>query len=172
VGTIFNLLDEYEDYWKRIKGSEDVPILGDFAGEEPPAFDIDVVALVDYFKLGYENFGALWRNILDPDDYAVYERLYYEDNPYKFLIPNETWVRTVYRYAITFHSMARQRFKVLNTLIPLYNLNVANLYNRLRDADQVEAEGFFEDLALTFEELKEYFVHHWEGIRSEETAGY
>ena len=172
VGTIFNLLDEYESYWKKVKGSEDVPILGDFAGEDPPPFDIDLLALVDYFKLGYENFGALWRNILEPEDYRVYETLYYEENPDKFVIPNEVWVRTVYKYAITFHSMTRQRFKVLNTLIPLYNLNVANLYNRLKDADSVKAEEFFDELAATFEEFKEYFVNLWEGIRSENVTSY
>ncbi len=169
VGTIFNLLDEYENYWLGVRGSEDVPILGEFAGEDPPAFDIDVVALIDYFKLGYENFGALWRNILEPEDYEVYESLYHADDPTKFLIPNETWARTVYRYAVTFHRMPRQRFKVLNTLIPLYNLNVANIYNRLKDADQVEAEEFFDGLAGTFEDLKEYFVGLYEGIKSEES---
>ncbi|NPA80828.1 MAG: glycosyltransferase [Thermotogae bacterium] len=164
VGTIFSLLDEYEDFWMAVKGSEDVPIIGEEVGEEPQPFDINVQELIDYFKLGFQNFGKIWESILEPEDYEIYERLAHETDPDKFVIPNETWARTVYRYAAVFHSMPRQRFKVLNTLIPLYNLNVANIYNRLKDADYDEAEAFFDSLARTFEDLKGYFVGLWRSV--------
>lgn len=171
VGTLFKLLEEYEDYWMGVKGSSPVPILGEAPEGEPPEFEIDVENLIGYFKLGFEHFGALWKNILEGEDFSLYEHLYHETDPDRFVIPNETWARTVYRYAAVFHSIPRQRFKVLNTLIPLYNLNVANLYNRLRYSSQSEAERYFNDLAETFEDLKDYILTLWRPeTREEEKA--
>jgi hypothetical protein len=78
-----------------------------------------------------------------------------------FLLPIETWVRIVYRYATTFHATPRQRFKVLDTLVPLYNARVASLINELRDKTQEESEKHFEENAMAFEEMKDYLLSIW-----------
>ncbi|NPB04525.1 MAG: glycosyltransferase [Thermotogae bacterium] len=109
----------------------------------------------------YKSFNVLWKNILPPVDFTVYKDLYHEENPEKFVIPSETWARTVYHYAKTFYSMPDRRSEVLDTLTPLYNLNVANVYNRPKETNQEQAEAFFEDLAQTFENLKGYFAALW-----------
>ncbi len=163
VGTIFNLMEEYEDFWKKVKGSKPVPILGDFVGAEPEPIEIDQQGLIEYFKLGYNNFGSVWKNILEEDDFKIIQNLYKLENPEDFILPIETWVRIVYRYAVTFHKAPRQEFKLLNTMIPLYNARVASLVNELKDKTTDEAEEYYELQAEYFEKLKGYLIKLWEG---------
>ncbi|MBU2235262.1 MAG: glycosyltransferase, partial [Proteobacteria bacterium] len=39
VGTTFQLMDKYEDYWLKIRGSVEVPTLGEFADQKVDPFD-------------------------------------------------------------------------------------------------------------------------------------
>ncbi len=164
VGTIFQLMEEpkYEKYWKMVKGCEDVPILGDFVGIEPEAFEIDRSELVEYFKIGYNNFAPIWKNLLDKEDFKLIEKLFMIEDGDEFIMPIETWVRIVYRYAAHFHITPRQKFKVLNTMIPLYNARVASLFNELKDKTLEEAEEYYDKQAKIFEKMKKYLLKIWE----------
>ncbi len=161
VGTTFQLMERYEDYWLKIRRSRDVPSLGEFVGQEPPAFDISQENLIEYFKVGLHNFGTVWRNIIDEQDFEIVRKLGEVDSGDQFFLPIDTWVRMVYRYAGAFHATPRQRFKVLDTLAPLYHGRVASLVNELRDKSPAEAEAHFEAQAEAFERLKDYLVKIW-----------
>ena len=163
VGTIFSLMEEpkYENYWKKIKGSEDVPIFGEFIGERPQPFEIDINKLIEYFRIGYNNFAPVWKNILEEYDFKEIEKLFMVEDPDNFVMPMETWVRIVYRYSAYFHSTPRQKFKMLDTMIPLYNARVASLVNELKDKSIDEAEQYYEIQAVKFEEMKDYLIKTW-----------
>ncbi len=163
VGTIFNLMEEekFENYWKNIKGSEEVPILGEFIGERPQPFEINVTGLIEYFKIGYNNFAPVWKNILDKEDFKLIEKLFLVEKEEDFIMPVESWVRIVYRYAAYFHATPRQKFKMLDTMIPLYNARVASLVNELKDKTVEEAEQYYENQAVKFEEMKDYLIKIW-----------
>ncbi|WP_456400215.1 glycosyltransferase [Persephonella sp.] len=161
VGTTYNLMEKYEKFWKKIKTSKDVPIYGDFAGIEPEPFTLDISESIEYFKTGFRNFEGVWERILDPEDMSIIKDLYNLKDDENFILPIETWVRIVYRYANTFHSTERQKFKVLNTMIPLYNGKVASLINELGDKSEEEAEDYYNFQAETFENLKEYLIKIW-----------
>jgi hypothetical protein len=79
----------------------------------------------------------------------------------QFTMPIETWVRIVYRYTQAFYASPRQRFKVLDTMIPLYYGRVASLVNDLREKDQKESEQHFEQQALIYEQMKGYLIDLW-----------
>ena len=70
-------------------------------------------------------------------------------------------MRVVYKYAESFHLTPRQKFKVLNTMIPLYNARVASLVNDLRDMSTEDAEQYFEEETRVFENLKGYLINIW-----------
>ncbi|WP_297455297.1 glycosyltransferase [Persephonella sp.] len=161
VGTIFRLMEEYESFWKKVKGSKDVPILGDYVGQEPKPFEIDQQGLIEYFKIGYNNFGGVWKSILEEEDFRLIKKLYMEENPENFIFPIENWVRIVYRYAAYFHATPRQKFKLLDTMIPLYNARVASLVNELKDKTDDEAEEYYNKQAEIFENMKDYLIKIW-----------
>jgi len=161
VGTIFSLMETHEDYWRRINGSVEIPLLGRQVDQEAPAFEIDRHALVDYFRMGYGNFQGIWRQMLDETDYHVFKQLVAGDGVDDFVLPVETWVRTVYRYAAAFQVTPRQRIKMLGTLIPLYHARVASLINEVKDKSADEAEQLFNDQAEVFEQMKDYLQAIW-----------
>jgi glucosylglycerate synthase len=162
VGTTFQLMEQYQDYWMNIKDSRDIPSLGEPVGQEAEPFEIDHLSLIEYFKVGMKNFSGVWQNILNEEDFKVISSQASVDNPEAFNLPIDTWVRTVYSYAGSFHGSPRQRFKVLDTMIPLYYARIASLVNELKGKNAVEAEEHFEIQAQVFEELKSYIIDIWQ----------
>ncbi|MFZ5572810.1 MAG: glycosyltransferase [Thermodesulfobacteriota bacterium] len=160
VGTIFQLMELHADYWKDVRGSRDIPSIGEYPPEEPAPFTINQEDLFDYFKLGFANFSGVWDQVIDEQDMELIRKLV-AGGPRELLMPIDAWVRIVYRYAGAFHSTTRQRMKVLNTMIPLYYARVASLVNELAEKSGDEAEKVFQEQALAFEELKDYLIGIW-----------
>ncbi len=161
VGTTFQLMTQYQDYWMNVKESKEVPSVGEAAGHEAEPFEIDHDSLIEYFKVGMKNFSGVWQNILDEDDLKLANELLRVEKQDQFYLPIEAWVRIVYRYAGSFHESPRQRFKLLDTMIPLYYARIASLVNELKDKNAKEAEDHFEAQAKCFEDLKGYLVEIW-----------
>ncbi|NLD35957.1 MAG: glycosyltransferase [Desulfatiglans sp.] len=161
VGTTFQLMTQYQEYWMNVKGSKDVPSIGEAAGQEAEPFEIDHLSLIEYFKVGMKNFSGVWQNIIEENDMKSINDLAIVDKPDQFNLPIETWVKIVYQYAGTFHASPRQRFKVLDTMIPLYYARIASLVNELKDKNAKEAEDHFEAQAKCFEDLKGYMIEIW-----------
>jgi len=138
-----------------------VPTFGEYCDTKIQPFDIDQDALIDYFKIGFENFGGIWERRLAPRDMAIVEQLASQPDPELFRLPIENWVRIVYQYAQAFHATPRQKFKVMDTMIPLYNARVASLINELKDRSMEEAEAYFDQQARVFVDMKPYLLEIW-----------
>lgn len=162
VGTTFQLMEQYEEFWLNVRGSVTVPSLGEFVEQEAAPFEINQESLIEYFKVGMNNFAGVWENIIEPGDFKIISTLAREEDFQKFFLPTETWVRIVYCYAGVFRRTPRQRFKVLDTMIPLYYARVASLVNELKDMNQLEAEFLFEEQAGIFEKFKDYMAGIWQ----------
>jgi len=162
VGTLFQLMEIHTDHWLKTTHSYAVPSQGTAPAEDPEALSLDCDRLLEYFKIGFWNFGEVWKQLIEEQDYATVNSLAHSAQPDDLRLPVEAWVRIVYRYALAFHTTPRQRFKVLDTMLPLYYARVASLANEVRNLDQVQAEQFFEDQALIFENMKPYLVNLWE----------
>ena len=158
VGTIFTLLCSNQTYLEKVKKTTNTPIFGEAIGEEPESFEVNLEALVDYFRIGFKNFGSVWANIIEDKDYDTIRKLAHLKSLKKFNLPTETWVRIVYRYAGYFCRAERQRFKILDTLIPLYNARVASLVKILQEKNQAEAEEFYDGQAQVFESMRDYLI--------------
>ncbi|MGB5885107.1 MAG: glycosyltransferase [Desulfobulbales bacterium] len=158
VGTIFTLLGKNKTYLEKVKETINTPIFGEAIGEEPEAFEVNLEPLVQYFRIGFKNFGSVWANIIEEKDYITIKKLATSRSLKKFNLPTETWVRIVYRYAEHFCRAERQRFKILDTLIPLYNARVASLIMILMEKNHAEAEEFYDGQAQVFESKRNYLI--------------
>lgn len=154
-------METHETYWKNVTSSRDIPTLGDYPDEEPAAFEINQDNLIEYFQVGFWNFGGVWQQIIEEQDMLIIKDLAHEKSKENFILPIETWVRIVYRYANAFHSTPRQRMKLLDTMIPLYYSRVASLVNELKDKDSEQAEVLFQKQAQAFEDSKDYIIQIW-----------
>ncbi|MCK4526677.1 hypothetical protein KAW18_04840 [candidate division WOR-3 bacterium] len=160
VITTFELMKDYEDTWKGIQGSSPVPILGKEIGIEPEEFTIDLDSLYESFKYGYIQFKSLWKDILNPEDFELLTNISKKRN--HRLLSHENWARLVYDFAAAFHHWKRHHAKLINTMLPLYNLRVTSLYMASQDMDNEGFESLIEEAALTFEEAKPYLLERWE----------
>ncbi len=161
IGTLFSLMEQYEYHWKKITHSEPVPTFGPESFAEPEPVTPDLDRLVHEFRLGFDHFGVLWKNIFCPqcyDQIAELVRL----TPERFTMPVESWVNILYELAATFHHWRADRKILLSMMVPLYYARVASFINQTRDMDSQQAEELVEAQAQVFEDKKGYLLDLWD----------
>jgi glycosyltransferase involved in cell wall biosynthesis len=161
VWTIFSLMENYEDYWKNIRGSEPVETFGFENHTEPEPVTVDLDALVEHFKVGFQQFSSLWKDLFCSECFeAIREASTLE--PKVFRLPTRTWIQTLYDLAATFHSWKVNRYRLIDLVTPLYYARVASFVRQSLEMTSEEAENLVEEQAMLFEEQKDYLVRVWE----------
>ncbi len=166
IHTLFTLMEQHEDYWKKVKGSVTVPTFGLQTAEEPEPIPIDLDSLVYRFKLGFQHFGVFWKTILSPDCYEEIERASVREGR-DFLLSIETWVKILYELAATFHNWPKNRGRLMDVMTPLYQGRVASFINRTWEMNSIEAEQVVEEQAQAFEDHKDYLIKVWDEKKAE-----
>ncbi len=160
VDTMMELMEDNVESWMNIKGSEEVPILGEFSQEEPEPFTVDVDALVQKFKIGYRQFRSVWKNFIKEDNFEEIRRIS-KLSTRKFNFPADLWGRILSDYAVTFHAWEANRYKLTTLMTPLYYARIASFVNETKDMSNEEAEALIEADALKFEKIKKYLIKRW-----------
>jgi len=158
--VLFALMERFEGYWKNISGSEPVETFGLKNSIEPEPVSVDLDGMIDKFKVGYQQFSPLWKEILSPDSFADIQKAS-ELGASDFHLPTATWVRILYELAATFHAWTRNRFKIIEVVTPLYYARVASFVRQTWEMTSEAAENLVEEQALRFEELKDYLLKAW-----------
>jgi glycosyltransferase involved in cell wall biosynthesis len=157
---LFALMERFEAYWKGVTGSEPVETFGHKNSIEPEPVKVDLEGMIEKFKVGFQHFSSLWREILSPGCFAEIERASGLD-VHDFHLPAEAWVRILYDLAATFHAWTRNRFKIIEVVTPLYYARVASFVRETWDMTTEASEKVVEDQALRFEEDKGYLLKAW-----------
>jgi len=159
--TVFCLMEEYENYWKNVRGSESVETFG-FEGDlEPEPINANIDGMIENFKIGFQQFSALWNDIFSEQCFE-HIRKASEMDAANFHLPTDVWVKILYELAYTFHAWQINRHKLIDLMTPLYYCRVASFIRESRDMSSQEAEALVEDQALKFEEQKDYLIHLWD----------
>jgi len=158
--VLFALMERFESYWKNIKGSESVETFGHKNSIEPEPVGVDLEAMIEKFKVGFQQFSSLWKEILCPDCFTEIRKAS-ELGARDFSLPTPVWVRILYELAATFHAWAHNRFKIIEVVTPLYYARVASFVRETWDLTSEAAESLVEDQALQFEEHKDYLLKVW-----------
>jgi glycosyltransferase involved in cell wall biosynthesis len=161
VFTLLSLMEENEQFWKNVKDSQIVPIVGLPVNVQPQAFTINVTKLVNDFKIGFSNYSEVWKKIVKQDNFKIIEVLYQMDEK-EFLIETEVWAKILYDLAAAFHHWKGNRQLMVSLMTPLYFARVASFVNRTKDMSNEEAEEVVEEQAEIFEKLKGYLIERWD----------
>jgi glucosylglycerate synthase len=161
VWILFSLMETFEPYWKKVRGSEPVETFGHRNHIEPEPIAVNLDDLIDRFKVGYGQFSSLWKDLFSPESYAEIQRAA-ESGPADFQLVTDTWVRILYELAATFHAWPRNRFKIIELVTPLYYARVAHFVLRTKDMTSEEAESLIEEQTLSFERQKDYLIKIWD----------
>jgi len=159
--VLLSLMEEFEGYWKAVRGSRSVETFGFEGTLEPEPVGVDFPGIVERFQTGFNHFGSLWKDLFCAECYAKIRRAA-ELKAEEFTFPLETWIQILYELAATFHAWKRNRFKIVELVTPLYYARVASFVRQTRDMSSEEAEKLVEEQALKFEEQKDYLIRVWD----------
>lgn len=159
--VLFTLMEQYESYWKLIKGSQPVETFGQVDTQEPEPVRISLSDLIYRFKVGYKQFSSFWKEVFSAESFQPIEKAA-SLQPENFVFPVDAWVNILYELAATFHAWPRNRFKIIELVTPLYYARIADFVRETQEMTSAEAEQVVEKQAELFEERKDYLLKVWE----------
>ena len=161
VWTLFTLMEQNAEIWKKIDGSEPVETFGLSEVFEPEPVNVNLDLLIYDYKLGFQQFGSLWKDLLSPPCFELVRKLAAAESK-DFVFPAEFWAKSLYELATTFHHWPKNRAKLVEVISPLYEGRVASFINQAAEMKTVEAEQLIEEQAEVFEREKRYLLKVWE----------
>lgn len=153
VGTLFGMMPRYEQIWRKVRGSEPVPAMGAPSGGEPPAIHPSLDRLQTNFRVGFEHFAPLWREILAAESFGRLEQLASRREPDGAFDPR-LWARIVYDFAYSYLRWSRDRYKLVEIMTPIYYGRIASFIVETSAMSTVEADEVVERQAEVFEQEK------------------
>ena len=161
VSSLYAYLESYQHIWKDITGSEKVPTFGFRfdVGLEP--VNVNIERMIHSYQLGIESLIPFLEKILNDDELKELKNLAGKDQS-TFHLPDELWVKIVFRYAIAYHRRIWAVEQLMKSMIPLYMGRTASFVidNFNSSADEVEKN--IESLCLAFEKQKPMLIRDWE----------
>ena len=160
VSSVFHLMEEYEDVWKNIEGSTEIPTFGFVyaVGLEPINVNLD--GMLDKFRLAMKELVPLYESIL-PEELMWFLTSLTQSSKEKFRFPDNVWAEIIYNFAIACHRKIMNEEHIIKSLTPLYLGKVASFVIETWDSSAEEVEERLEDLCLTFEREKPYLIERW-----------
>lgn len=160
IGTLFNLMEHYEPFWKNIEGSRQIPLFGEPTQGEPEPIPINLSRLVHEYKTGFNQFKPLYQAMFSREVFGELEAaMKFDTNKFTFNI--EMWVKALYELASIYHHWTANRVRLINLMVPLYFGRVASFVNHSWDMNSFEAEELVEEQAEAFEAGKGYLLEKW-----------
>ena len=167
VWTLCYLMERFEVHWKGVQGSEPVETFGHEGYVEPEPVNVDIEGMIEHFKIGFQQFSSLWKDIFSKECFDEIENAVEMDSN-QFYLPTDAWAQILYELAATFHSWSVNRYKLIDLMTPLYYARVASFVRQSWDMSSQEAEELVEDQALKFEEHKDYLIKVWDQKSAQE----
>jgi len=161
LSALFFLMERYEAYWKKVKGSETLEIFGFEGSPEPEPVNVNLELLIELFKTGFQQFSPLWKDIFSKESFAQIKESTKMDSG-QFHMPTSTWVKILYELAATYHLWTVNRNRLVDLMTPLYFSRVASFVRQSWEMSTQEAEALVEEQAIQFEEQKDYLIKIWD----------
>jgi hypothetical protein len=158
IGTIFGMMPKYEHIWTKVKGSHKVKLIGSPEPVEPLPVEVSVERLIENYKIGFTHFGALWREIVMEDTFRQLSEMAKQE-PANFRFPIRTWIKVVYDFAYTYLRWAKNRYKLIEIMTPLYHGRIGAFVLETAGMSTAEVEReIVERQAELFEAEKPYLL--------------
>lgn len=160
VGSLFDLMEVYQNHWSGTERSDPVPRFGfEFEAATDPV-NVDVERMVIHFRQGLRDLESVWSQLIIADN-MNWLRSVAADTSSTFHLPDELWVKIIYDLAASYHKRIMSPEHIIRSMTPLYMGRVASFVSENMTASAAEVEARIEDLCLRFEELKEYLIQRW-----------
>lgn len=165
IGTLFKLMERYEDRWKNIKGSSPTALYGFRSEVYPENLSVAPEAMLQKFRAGYGEEKEYLATFLPAERMGELEEIASRSDA-EFSFPIQTWVRLVWDYAVAYRRSPKAEEtinKLMLSMAPLYFGRTASFVKETWDMPTYEAEERIEKLCDVFEEEKDYLRQRWFG---------
>jgi len=163
IGTIFQLVFEYQSNWRDSKSISPINEFGFGCTVIPEEIKINHTALLCKFKEGLAKHNRMLVKVIPPRNLKRVADLLDQPSD-QFRFPKDLWAKTVYDFAVFYNSVHKKsiRNQSLMALVPLYFGYTASFVNETREASFNQAEELVTELQSKFLELKPYLIQQWE----------
>jgi hypothetical protein len=160
LGAVFTAMDQHQDLWLEVRGSEPVPSVGTPTLPTTEALAVEVERMVAAFHQGLRDLGSIWELILAPE--TLGEILALEGaTAGRFTFPDDLWARVVYDFALGHRYGVVHREHLLRSLVPMYLGRVAAFVLATAPGDAVATQTALDAVGAAFERQKPYLVARW-----------
>ncbi|MDA2938787.1 glycosyltransferase [Acidobacteria bacterium AH-259-A15] len=165
IGTLFKLMERYEDRWKDVRGSSPTALYGFRSEVYPKAINVSFDAMMEKFQKGYRDNKDFLKSCLPAERMEELEDIASQSID-GFEFPMRSWVRLVWDFAVAYHRSPKDQEtieRLMLSIVPLYFGRTASFVKETYDMPTYEAEEIIEKLCDMFEEEKQYLVKRWFG---------
>jgi hypothetical protein len=156
TGSLFADIEAKAAFWQRPRRV--APERNSFSSTSGIEGDVDIVPMVDAFRLAFTNLQEIWSLVLAPNSLLGLKRLSVVE-PASFRMPENLWARIVFDFLVAYRLRTLNRGHLLGAIIPLYLAWVAGHINVVKSGTSSEAH--VEAVVSAFESDKQYIVSRW-----------
>jgi hypothetical protein len=163
VGTIFDLMQAYENFWEQVKWSKPTALFGTdlHEVETPLPVDINTQRLHEMFVEGFDEYYGLWEQVYGPIVAPKLQEIR-SIGLQHFSFPIQTWMTILFDSAVAYRRMSPpERKNLLDGLLPLYLGKVLSYVKKTERMSLQQSEEYIENECMRFEENKPYIVKVW-----------
>ncbi|MFQ5864838.1 MAG: glycosyltransferase [bacterium] len=163
VGTIFQLMIDFEYLWKDTFESRPSIIYGFGLGQKDdvPEVKVNRNRLYDSFLLGFKKYKDIWKKVLSAQNWQVAQGLKNMSCD-DFYYHSDAWARILFDFAIAYRSQIIERRQLLKAVLPFYHSRTLSFVNKTNRMDTQEAEIYLENIMRVFEGEKYYLIERWD----------
>lgn len=161
VGSLFAFMQEHVEFWKGVRGSEAIPLLGNVPEMESKPIRVNLDRMLHAFHLGATEFRTLWEGFLSAETLEGLSGVVRSAGS-TFRFPDPLWVRTIYDFALAVRRKTITPDHILRSLTPLYLGKTAAFVQETQEADRDGVEDKIDQLCRLFERDKPYLTERWD----------
>ncbi len=171
ITTIFDLMIDFEYFWKDIVESRPSSIFGFGLGvkENPPPVKVNTNALYKSFITGFDTFGEIWKKIIPKPELTEIQKTKKIPKE-EFYYRSDLWARILFNYAIAYRNYLVPKEQLIESMIPFYHSRILSFVNKTAQKDTKECEEYLESITRVFEAEKSYLVKRWD--KNQKKLGY
>jgi hypothetical protein len=160
VGSLFSDTELKATFWQRARPAMPVQPRTQPAPSISPIEELEEVrAMVESFRIAYDNLQEIWSLVLPPQSLLRVKRIS-RASAEEFSFPTDLWARTVYDFLLAYHLRTINRGHLLGALTPMYLAWVAS-HLRNSEGDAAKSAYHIEETAAAFVAEKPYIVSRW-----------
>lgn len=160
LGTVFSLMETYEQVWMGAGPSRDTPLIGFRFDVGVDPIEVDVGRMVRVFRSGVENLWDVWNLVFAKRDLQALRNLANVELG-AYHLPDDLWARIVYDLAVAHHRHTIDRSHLIRSAVPLYLGRVASFVQEVSTSDVAAVEDRLECLCREFERWRPYLAERW-----------